>query len=212
MKWIEALKKYNQGKEEWCIPKKGSNEYNQVMNIMKPEEKIENIFDNPDFDRSSFEMEKWRNIEALMEINEERKLKGLPLINLKPEREQKEFKLPAKKTAKEIMDNLRYEEGKPRYDLLNVEDLKTLLNEKKIKFKSSSKKIDLISLLNNIKPVVNNKRTAKEIKDNLTFYEDGKPRYDILKVDELKTLLNDKKIKFEKSSKKADLIKLLLKN
>ena len=106
MKWIEALKKYNQGKEEWCIPKKGSNEYNQVMNIMKPEEKIENIFDNPDFDRSSFEMEKWRNIEALMEINEERKLKGLPLINLKPEREQKEFKLPAKKTAKEIMDNL----------------------------------------------------------------------------------------------------------
>jgi hypothetical protein len=26
MKWIEALKKFNAGKGEWCVPKKGTRE------------------------------------------------------------------------------------------------------------------------------------------------------------------------------------------
>lgn len=31
--WLEALKKYNAGKGAWCLPKKGSDEYNKVKNI-----------------------------------------------------------------------------------------------------------------------------------------------------------------------------------
>jgi len=32
MSWIEALKKYNEG-QKWSIPKKGSPEYEQVIEI-----------------------------------------------------------------------------------------------------------------------------------------------------------------------------------
>lgn len=40
MKWIEALKVYNQGKGSWCIARKGTPEYDEVKRIMnssKPE-------------------------------------------------------------------------------------------------------------------------------------------------------------------------------
>ncbi len=33
--WIKALKKYNQGKSSWCIPKKGTTEYKKVMQTVK---------------------------------------------------------------------------------------------------------------------------------------------------------------------------------
>ncbi len=35
MKWLEALKIYNRGHNgAWCIPKKGTQEYEKVKNIM----------------------------------------------------------------------------------------------------------------------------------------------------------------------------------
>jgi hypothetical protein len=34
MRWIEALKKWNMGSAKWCIPKKGSAEYDEVKEIM----------------------------------------------------------------------------------------------------------------------------------------------------------------------------------
>ncbi len=37
MKWMEALKKYNAGKDKWCVPKKGSREHKEVMSIMHGE-------------------------------------------------------------------------------------------------------------------------------------------------------------------------------
>jgi hypothetical protein len=36
MKWIEALKQWNADKDTWCIPRKGTKEYLEVMAIMKP--------------------------------------------------------------------------------------------------------------------------------------------------------------------------------
>lgn len=33
MKWIEALKKWNEGSSKWCIPRKGTKEYEEVMAI-----------------------------------------------------------------------------------------------------------------------------------------------------------------------------------
>ena len=35
MKWIEALREYNKGKSKWCIPRKGSDDYNAVKAIME---------------------------------------------------------------------------------------------------------------------------------------------------------------------------------
>ena len=38
MSWIKALKMWNDSKKDhknaWCVPKKGTLEYNQVINIM----------------------------------------------------------------------------------------------------------------------------------------------------------------------------------
>ncbi len=35
MKWIDVLKKFNTGKGEWCIPRKGSRENKEVLSIMQ---------------------------------------------------------------------------------------------------------------------------------------------------------------------------------
>ena len=35
MKWIEALKKFNARKGEWCVPKKGTREHKEVLSIMQ---------------------------------------------------------------------------------------------------------------------------------------------------------------------------------
>jgi molecular chaperone DnaK (HSP70) len=34
--WIKGLKEYNKGSDSWCIPKKGSKGYNEIMNKTKP--------------------------------------------------------------------------------------------------------------------------------------------------------------------------------
>ena len=35
MKWIDALKKYNEGNSKWCIPKKNTSEHKKVVDIMR---------------------------------------------------------------------------------------------------------------------------------------------------------------------------------
>lgn len=35
MRYIDALKKYNEGKDKWCSPKKGTPDYLQIINMMK---------------------------------------------------------------------------------------------------------------------------------------------------------------------------------
>ena len=37
MSWLEALKEWNFDKTMWCIPKKGTEEYDQVRAIMARE-------------------------------------------------------------------------------------------------------------------------------------------------------------------------------
>ncbi len=34
--WLKGLKEYNKGSDSWCIPKKGSKGYNEIMNKKKP--------------------------------------------------------------------------------------------------------------------------------------------------------------------------------
>ncbi len=35
MKWMEVLKKFNAGNGEWCVPKKGTREHDEVISIMQ---------------------------------------------------------------------------------------------------------------------------------------------------------------------------------
>lgn len=44
MKWIDALRVFNEGRPSWCIPKKGSKDYNTVRSLMQPKEE-------PDWDK-----------------------------------------------------------------------------------------------------------------------------------------------------------------
>ena len=39
MRWVDALKKYNEGKTTWCIPRKGTPEHTEVLDIMKGKKK-----------------------------------------------------------------------------------------------------------------------------------------------------------------------------
>ena len=39
MKYFEALKIYNEGKQAWCSPRKGSEDYKKVIAIMKNKSK-----------------------------------------------------------------------------------------------------------------------------------------------------------------------------
>ena len=41
-KWINALKIFNKNKCEWCVPKKGTKEYEQVKKNMNNNEKLWN--------------------------------------------------------------------------------------------------------------------------------------------------------------------------
>ena len=36
-KWIEALKIFNRNKNEWCVPKKGTEAYDEVSKLAKTE-------------------------------------------------------------------------------------------------------------------------------------------------------------------------------
>ena len=40
MRYIDALKKYNEGKDKWCSPKKGTPDYLQIINMMKKKSDI----------------------------------------------------------------------------------------------------------------------------------------------------------------------------
>jgi len=40
MKYIDALKKYNEGKDKWCMPRKGSEDYLKIRKMMKTISKI----------------------------------------------------------------------------------------------------------------------------------------------------------------------------
>ena len=35
MKYMDALRKYNEGSDKWCIPRKGSVDYFKIRNMMK---------------------------------------------------------------------------------------------------------------------------------------------------------------------------------
>ncbi len=50
MKYIEALKKYNEGKDKWCMPRKGTEDYLKIINLMK---KISNIKKSTDGNKSA---------------------------------------------------------------------------------------------------------------------------------------------------------------
>lgn len=40
MKYMDALKKYNEGKDKWCMPRKGSEDYLKILSMMKKISKI----------------------------------------------------------------------------------------------------------------------------------------------------------------------------
>jgi len=37
--WIKALKQWNTGKSMWCVPKKGTKEYDEILKLKKPSTK-----------------------------------------------------------------------------------------------------------------------------------------------------------------------------
>jgi hypothetical protein len=48
MKYIDALKKYNEGSDKWCMPRKGSEDYLKIIKIMKEISNIKKLKDDKD--------------------------------------------------------------------------------------------------------------------------------------------------------------------
>ena len=67
MKYIDALKKYNEGKDKWCIPRKGSVDYLQMMkmvNKIKKIKKSDGKKTSKDKDNNKDNASKIKNIQA----------------------------------------------------------------------------------------------------------------------------------------------------
>ena len=77
MKYIDALKKYNEGSDKWCMPRKGSEDYLKIISIMK---RISNIKKSKDTSNISDSKTKDNNIKILQAAIK-RKLIVLPKKN-----------------------------------------------------------------------------------------------------------------------------------
>jgi hypothetical protein len=61
MKYIEALKKYNEGSDKWCMPRKGTQDYFKIINLMN---KISNIKKSTDGNKSNDKEVKIKALQA----------------------------------------------------------------------------------------------------------------------------------------------------
>jgi hypothetical protein len=61
MKYIEALKKYNEGSDKWCMPRKGTEDYFKIINLMN---KISNIKKSTDGIKSNDKEVKIKALQA----------------------------------------------------------------------------------------------------------------------------------------------------
>ena len=72
MKYIDALKKYNEGKDKWCIPRKGSVDYLQMMKMVNKITKLKKSAgkntstDKKDKDKDKDNDTKIKNIQAII--------------------------------------------------------------------------------------------------------------------------------------------------
>mgnify|MGYP001547179359 CR=1 FL=1 len=132
--WLIALKEYNKNKDKWCIPKKGSKEYNEVIKNMnkigkketkekKPKEKKQTKEkklkeeDPDDYDVLNRFSEEWwnneRGITAFLTNKKTGQEYYAELINVLPEKKKVEFNLrkefpsmkPVNKNVKINMNN-----------------------------------------------------------------------------------------------------------
>ena len=82
MKYIDALKKYNEGKDKWCMPRKGSADYLQIINMMKKISKIKKSAGN---DTSKDKDTRIRKIQAAIKrrlvLNKNRDIKIMKYIS-----------------------------------------------------------------------------------------------------------------------------------
>lgn len=61
---MDALKKYNEGKDKWCMPRKGSEDYLKIVNMMKKISTIQKSKDSKDINKKDI-LEKNRHIKLL---------------------------------------------------------------------------------------------------------------------------------------------------
>jgi hypothetical protein len=89
MKYIDALKKYNEGKDKWCIPRKGSADYLQMMKMVNKITKLKKSAgkntstDKKDKDKDN--ATKIKNIQAVIKrrlvLNKNRNVKVINYIS-----------------------------------------------------------------------------------------------------------------------------------
>jgi len=104
MKYIDALKKYNEGSDKWCMPRKGTEDYLKIINLMK---KISNIKKSSDGNKSNDKEVKIKALQAVIK----RKL----ILNKNNSKENKGSK-NSKQSLKYISNISKKFSVKPHYN------------------------------------------------------------------------------------------------
>lgn len=166
--WIEALKKWNEGKGMWCLPKKGTKDYEEVRALMPPKAAKAKAPKLPKAEKGEKPDDEEQQLlaEARSAVKQQKKAKGAAkrgydemvketLSALDLYREQKKAKAAAppppppappkakraikiKKGAKEAVAEEKKEEGRPQERWSAAADAAAEEFMKKTKSKSSS--------------------------------------------------------------------------
>ena len=134
MRWLEALKKWNMGSAKWCIPKKGSSEYDEVKSMMGGKKFDESKSENK-AEANPMESEGIDIRQAIKARNKKRAEASPKKIPMEPQRKafsdsmapKGKFTEPAKKVApapkKEEKSKSLYELSPPLVKELKVGDI-----------------------------------------------------------------------------------------
>ena len=116
--WITALKKWNEGKSSWCVPRKGTQGYKEIIAIMEtlPKKKSK---------MSKYE-QKIKTLIPGINVNADRNLKPLPKEFIPDENNLKDMKKYAKILKDKVKNKKLTEREYNRYILEVNEQIKKL--------------------------------------------------------------------------------------
>jgi len=113
--WITGLKQYNSGKDKWCIPRKGSDDYNKIMGGIKQPKTKQATKEQPKTKQLTFkEIDERRTKEDKQRRAENAKLKRRAKSMYASRSKKKSSPIDFEKDRKETEEVIK------KYDELNL--------------------------------------------------------------------------------------------
>ena len=129
--WIEALKEYNASKGMWCLPKKGSEEYKEVMAIVSRKKAGKQAKEEPAKKKETSEdrVEKRAKVRAFLEK---------AILKRREKKEKERLRAESKASRERVMAKIAAYKAQKEAD----KGAKIVKEEKKSKAKGKGKKAE----------------------------------------------------------------------